>query len=390
MKRFLLMILIPGLMISLASAGERLYLMVRNPYFGAVWEPSEGDQYLTVTENGNYEGVVELSKNDGFMFYQIDGDDVLMYGPTGMKQIQFNIVDKYQAEFEKDGNSCWLLSKFQPTDVTTAGVEMTVDMATMTGVFSQAGVEKEVYSAIYVWGSDDWGMNYKNVMEMKPSPENPDLFTGTVDIPYVGNFNGDPEFGPGQGDPKNGYYVFLCPSADNLFSSTRFTAQTTQKVVEIDKGEKFETTVLKNVGAPFIFVSHGEMALTLNVETLEFTASYYDASNPGGGDNGDNNGDNNGGDDNGGDDNGGDNNGDNNGGDDNGGDDNGGDDNGGDDNGGDDNGGDNSGVDTVLSAEVYSVFDITGRKVMTTSDPTRIGSLPKGLYIVNDKKITIK
>lgn len=51
-----------------------------------------------------------------------------------------------------------------------------------------------------------------------------------------------------------------------------------------------------------------------------------------------------------------------------------------------------SGVETVIASETgeYIVFTLEGRKVMQTTNPTAVNSLPKGLYIVNGKKILIK
>ena len=51
-----------------------------------------------------------------------------------------------------------------------------------------------------------------------------------------------------------------------------------------------------------------------------------------------------------------------------------------------------SGASIVLGEEdnYYRVYDLTGHNILNTSDHSEIGNLPKGIYIVNGKKETIK
>ena len=170
---------------------------------------------------------------------------------------------------------------------------------------------------------------------MTQSDTDPNVFTATIDIPEIGNYTGDPEYAPGGDDPKNGYYLLLSVSDANLFTSTRFTAPFDNKVVDIAEDETFEVTLLKNVGAPMIFVSYGNMALTFNAETYEFSAVYVDnTEEPGDGD--------------------------------------------------------NTGISAVENASEYVVYDLLGRKVISTTDRSALENIAAGIYVINGKKTVVK
>ena len=52
---------------------------------------------------------------------------------------------------------------------------------------------------------------------------------------------------------------------------------------------------------------------------------------------------------------------------------------------------DNAGIEgmEVAVAEHYIVYNLSGIKVLTTKDKTQLSSLPKGIYIINGKKIKL-
>ena len=278
MKKFLLILSLLAVVLPGMSAQDKLYLMVRNPYFGADWTPSENDPFLVENEDGIYEGEVDFVKSDAFVFYQMEGEDVVLYTPISLKQIQFNNVDVYETDFEKNGSSLWLFSKFNPATLQEATVSMKVDLKNLTATFEQTDVPEEIIDHVYVWGSSDWGLSFRDVYEMTPSADNAGLFSATINIPEIGNYDGDPEYGPSADDPKNGYYLLLSVSDANLFSNTRFTAPLDSKVVDVKEDDVFDITLIKNMGAPMIFLSYGEMTLTFNAETYEFTAQYAENS----------------------------------------------------------------------------------------------------------------
>ena len=333
MKKLLLTLSLLVAFVVGAQAQEKLYLMGRNPYYGTTWEPSADDQYLTLTSEGVYEGEVSLKKNDGFMFYVLgSGDEFTTYAPANMSMVQFNNVDIYNATMEKDGNSVWLLSKFNPETLQEGDVKMSVDLSTLKGTFEQANVEEEVITNMYVWGSSNWGLNYSIVTEMTQDAANKNLYTATINVPEVGNYDGDSEYAPGADDPRNGYYMVLSPSGSDLFKSTRFTAPLEQKVVTIENDETFDLTLIKNLGGPMIFLSYGEITITFNVETYKFTAVYADGTG---------------------------------------------------------SDGPSSSVSAIETSGDVNVYDLTGKQVYSGS-AEGVKNINKGIYIVNGKKVVVK
>ena len=339
MKKLLLTLFLLAALVPCLQAQDKLYMMVRNPYFGATWEPDENDQYLTLNEEGVYEGEVSLQKSDAFKFYLLDSDeDFTTYGPMNLSQIQFNNVDVYETTLVENSSSEWLLSKFNPETLQEANVSMSVNLSTLKGTFKQSEVAEEVITNLYVWGSANWGLNYSIVAEMTQSSTDENLYTATINVPEVGNYEGDSEYAPGADDPRNGYYMILSPADSDLFKSPRFTAPLSQKVVTIENDETFDLTLIKNVGGPMIFLSYGEITITFNVDTYEFTAVYADENTPGTGE--------------------------------------------------DEPDGPSS-VSTIEVENSVSVFDLNGKKVFT-GDIEGIKSIKKGIYIINGKKTVVK
>ena len=340
MKKFLLTLSLLATLVPCLQAQDKLYLMVRNPYFGATWQPGDNDPYLTLNAEGVYEGEVSLKKNDGFMFYTLGADNAFTtYAPANMAQIQFNNVDTYNATMEADGNSVWLISKFNPQTLQEANVFMSVDLSTLKGKFQQADVADDVISNMYVWGSSNWGLNYSVVAEMTQSPEDEKIFTATINVPEIGNYEGDSEYAPPAGDPRNGYYVILSTATSDLFNNTRFTAPLEQKVVTIENDETFDLTLIKNLGGPMIFLSYGEITITFNADTYEFTAEYADEDTPGTGD--------------------------------------------------DEPDGPSSSVSSLEAAGNVNVYDLNGKQVYNGATEG-VKNINKGIYIINGKKVVVK
>lgn len=254
------------------SAQDEIYLMRTSGIIG-VPTPGEEDTALVLnSETGYYEGIINISSAAGFKFYSGDAEDYTVIGPGyAYANISFAQSDVYEDTCEWDGTGIWYVSYF-PEGEKKGDIEMKVNPNDGVVVFtSKVVIDTSFPENAYLWGSENWGMNYKQMAIFEPDTEHPNLLVATLDVPEVGPYDGDPEFAPGEDDPEGGFYFII--GGENWVKQ-RYMAPFDEKVIDLSGDETYDVTMIRNYGASFICVSHGLMVFTIDPETLQLTVTY--------------------------------------------------------------------------------------------------------------------
>lgn len=276
MKKIFTTLMAAALLVPAMSAQEQLYMMSGNGPAG-VPAPGENDPALVLNEtSGAYEGTVTLNKN-AFAFYFYDEEDALVkVGPEGLySSISFSSNDTFEDVCVEGSNGRWYVSSFANA-ASTAEVEMSVNLTDGTVLFvAEEGKLPEV-TALYMWGSTDGGNTYPSDLVSEFEKDENGNFTLTLPVPECGNFvYPDPEFQPGDDAPDHGYYFMITTNGTSISGGNFYGAPLTNRYFDLDEGE-FDVTLLFRNGGTMACLTPGEVLFTFNPETLEFTAALVE------------------------------------------------------------------------------------------------------------------
>ena len=260
---------------SVEPAGDYLYMMVGKDFL-TMPEPADDDQYLTYNETENaYTGELLLTRGNSFRFYQkptdANGELKILAPYSAYELVNFNTFETYEGSGEWGAPGKWYMTALK--DAPVISVIMTVDPEAGTVVFTPIEPEEVVPAALYIWGSTDGGYNYSVAGTMESNAANPAYFEITMDVPECGPFTyDDPEFGPGENEPETGYRFYLSTDGESKSGGVIYNAPLDNRIIDIEAGQKFSSTFVKTIGGTVICVNYGKMTFGFDFETKEFTA----------------------------------------------------------------------------------------------------------------------
>ena len=270
MKKIITALMALGLIIPALSAQNQIFLMKATSTVGEP-APSEDDPSLILNEaTGAYEGTVNLNKN-AFKFYYTDSEGKMVtIGPEGLYSVvSFSSSDVFEDSCTEGSTGRWYVTYF-PFAASTCDVAMTVNPKEGNVVFEALSAGPEIPTALYLWGSTDGGLTY--TMDEAFELNEDGIFTLSTFIPECGPFiYDDPEFKPGDDAPDHGYYFILTTNGESISKGNSYGAPLNNKMFDLEEGEYSETLLYRS-GASMVCLSSGDVLFLFNPKTLEFIA----------------------------------------------------------------------------------------------------------------------
>lgn len=252
---------------------ERLYVMVGE--YGITLnyqlEPAEDDPYLELNETtGCYEGTIAIGKRR-FKFYESDGEGGAksILGQNGTDAdgiINFNSsYYPYTWECAWDAWNCYYLG-YSFNNESLQQIQMVVNPEEGNVLFTP--ILPDPPAQLYVWGSKDGGHEiFTNDAVLTADQEDPNIFTGSVEVPYVGEgVWEDPDTGVRY--PFEGWHFMLGVNFDHVHAGL-FRGNEGARMGDITESDYTTLLMGKN---PIQTLYSGKAYFIFNWRTYEFIA----------------------------------------------------------------------------------------------------------------------
>ena len=277
----------------------KMFVNVSNLSYGNVVPNSADKELVYNEETGSYEITLEefAMKNEDnkfnyLRFYLVDEDgERTPWNVSSSTAIPFNLTDtKLQYQITEGKSSPIRFTSFA-NDLTAADVKLTLtlntgsDEGTPTGLLvAEQLVKAGSYpAAIYLWGSTQGGRNTTVRTTLEPTSDAPYIYTATYDMP-ISNF--DPADAVGG---EIAFAFFLSTSNESMTKGTRFLAHKNADenassdadnyVISLKTGETYKGILQSSTldGSSLLCYTPGNVEMSFNIETLEFTVKMVDA-----------------------------------------------------------------------------------------------------------------
>lgn len=178
-----------------ASSDDVIYVATNSSLYGT-FQTNDTDPVLYLNkETGWYSGAtIEVPKLQyAWKFYRKNGSDIEWIGAIIPQAVNFATSNPYESTYE-EGSSAWRVIGF---DGTTEGeIALAINPTTHQVIFTQTNAVMVIPEAVYLWGAikeasgngsgeDTNDIRYSVVGTLVPTEENSSVFTLTTDIPEV-------------------------------------------------------------------------------------------------------------------------------------------------------------------------------------------------------------
>lgn len=236
-------------------------------------KPSDNDPYLTFNpETQCYEGTLIMGKKRFKFYVPQDNGNYKVLGQNGIEAegtINFNRqLAPFRGECAWDADNCWYLG-YTFANLTEMGVKMVVNPIENTVTYYP--VLPETPDQLYIWGSTTgfYNKELSSVVGSVKRVEGTNIYKGTVNVPYVGEGTyTDPDTGVEL--PVRGW-AFALGYYNNHCNSGLFNAQEGTNFIDFTQVSKYTVPMIGEL--PVNTLHTGDMDLEFNWETLELTAT---------------------------------------------------------------------------------------------------------------------
>lgn len=208
---------------------EGVFVLIGANYYGPYNPNPAKDAQMTLNADGYYESpAIHVKKNNGVVFYKWEADTVNYIAPLIAMTVPLAQQNPFVSDFPmREGTimSGWRIANFVNPADTEGDVVFQVNPTISRAIFTQQVGEAAPPKEIYIWGNTEGGSDapYRLTVTLKPSAENPNVYTATYNVPKCGNFvypsNG--EFDPEDNDPDHGWWFFI--SESTTLSNARYS-----------------------------------------------------------------------------------------------------------------------------------------------------------------------
>lgn len=249
-------------------------------------EPTSSDpEFIYNSASGKYEITIDydLTQEDKYMrFYQKEGEVIKWWNPLVSTRQNMQDNKEYELYIEEDRNSPLCITSFYG-NVDKAKLHIST-IPNDTILYMRQIIEKEyIPEKLYIWGSDEGGVNTHVMGEMIQSTDDPYLYTAHFDL-RAWSFNP----ASAMADFYSDAFVFFLSTSSDAKKGTVYrtyvpadTGDIKYSLISLEKDETFTTTLQTAVQDSGILVSvtPGRVFLTFNIKTYEFTATMIEPKN---------------------------------------------------------------------------------------------------------------
>lgn len=230
--------------------------------------PGPDDPVLMLNPETNcYEGQVELEKKRFKFYTPTEEGGYKVFGQNGTAAdgtFGFNRdFNPFVSECAWEADNCWY---FAYTYNNYSKMEVKIVLDPINNIATFYPVMPEAPANLYLWGSRDGGHEFSLI---KAVPNQGDgIFQTTYNAPYVGKGSYTDE--AGFVTDFEGWYFMLCAN-NNQYNSGMFRAEEGQGTIDFNKTNSFSTALTGST--PLNMITAGEMVITYNWNTFELTVT---------------------------------------------------------------------------------------------------------------------
>lgn len=288
MKKLLATLVMALVAVMTINAQETLYLNINNQSWGTV-NPSDNDQTFTYNAaTQTYEATVDctVSPRTYMRLYTKTGGTVTSYGSETAAFGTMYFTEAGQSvskELIKGNSSPFSVGSFYGG---LGSSKITLSVSSDFTTLSATQEAEVTFDKVYLWGSNEGGVNTKLFATLLPSADDPNVFTCQTTFPY---WNLDPN--SAMADFLVPYFQFnLSTSAEGAkkglvfyanFGPDADTPQPENFEIRLKNGESFSTKMQNtlDLGSSLQCYTPGLVEVTLNVQTQMLTVTMLEAMN---------------------------------------------------------------------------------------------------------------